>query len=333
MHFDAIQQTIALIAQRYEAQALRTLRDFVCSPETFELVGSREVSFVWENRRQLFDALNQPDALLFLCDACLDTTLRYTYSRNQFLNFPETYLSLLTQVYQALFAHLQECLRTAASFKALSAEYREVVQQHHARLRALFGAYCQAMHPAAFAEHPFLESVCCGEYSAPLQFHLLGVAPESLREPILDLGCGSRGEVVIYLRQRGHQAIGLDRMAPDSPGFIRADWLGFEFQEQAWGMILAHQSFSTHFLHSHLHAPRFAERCAKTYLAILNSLRPGGSFCYAPGLPFFEPHIHALSRYRVEQMPITASHLPASLRAIAYAVKVTKREHPAKASY
>lgn len=327
MHVDAIQQTIALIAQRYEAHAFRTLKDFICAPETFEQAEPREISFVWKNRRQLFETLNQPETIPLLCNTCLEATLRYTYTRNQFLNFPETYLALLAQVYQALFDQLRENLRTAASFDTLSAEFREVVRQHHARLRTLFGAYCQALHPAAFAEHPFLESVCCGEYSAPLQLRLLRIKLESLREPILDLGCGSRGEVVTYLRQQGFHAIGLDRLSPELPGFVQADWFGFDFQQNAWGTILAHQSFSTHFLHSHQHMPRLAERHAKTYLAILQSLQPGGTFYYTPGLPFFEPHIRSLPDYRLEKIPIEASHIPASIRAISYTVIIKKREY------
>jgi len=321
------QQAIALIAQRYEAHTFRTLMDFVCAPETFEQAEPREISFVWKNRRQLFETLNQPETLPLLCNTCLEATLRYTYARNQFLNFPETYLSLLAQVYQTLFAHLQECLRTAASFDALSAEFREVVRQHHTRLRTLFGAYCQAMHPAAFAEHPFLKSVCCGEYSAPLQLRLLHLEPTTLREPILDLGCGSRGEVVMYLRQQGLHAVGLDRMSPNLPGFVHSDWFAFDFQEHSWGTILAHQSFSTHFLHSHLHTPRLAERYAKTYLAILQSLQPGGTFHYTPGLPFFEPHIRLQPDYRLEKRLIDAPNVPESIRDISYAVIIKKREH------
>ncbi|GAK53579.1 hypothetical protein U14_04845 [Candidatus Moduliflexus flocculans] len=321
------QQTLASITERYEAQASRTLRDFMIAPEIFEQVDSQQIVFLWEHRREVLRDFAQPDTPSFLCDACLNATLRYTYHRNQFLNFSDDYLALLAQVYQRLFSHLLDMLQTATSMDKFSVGFREIVRQHHARLRTLFGAYCQALHPAAFAEHPFLESVCCGEYSAPLQLRLLRVELESLREPILDLGCGSRGEVVTYLRQQGFHAIGLDRLSPELPGFVQADWFGVDFQQNTWGTILAHQSFSTHFLHSHQHAPRQAERYAKTYLAILQSLQSGGIFHYTPGLPFFEPHIRSLPDYRLETRLIDAPNIPESIRAISYAVIIKKREY------
>ena len=326
------QQTVASIARRYDAHASRTLRDFLCAPETFEQVEPQQIAFVWDNKRELLDDFAQPNTLTFLSETCIDATLRYTYARNQFLNVPDTYLSLLAQVYQTLFAHLRDCLQTAASFEKFSSEFREVVRQHHARLRKLFGAYCQAIHPAAFAQHPLLDTVCCGEYSAPFQFRLFDIDLAFLREPILDLGCGSRGDVVAYLRQKGYHAVGLDRMSPNLPGFVHSDWFAFDFQQNTWGTILAHQSFSTHFLHCHLQTPRLAEQYAKLYLRILNSLRSSGSFYYAPGMPFFEPYIHALPQYDVQKISIDSAHLPKALCEISYAVRVKKREQPTNIS-
>ncbi len=324
------QQTLASITQRYDAHASRTLRDFLCAPETFEWVDPQQMAFIWGNRRELLRDFAQPDTLTFLSNACINSTLRYTYARNQFLNFPDAYLSLLAQVYQTFFVHLRDNLHTATSQDKLFVEFRDAVRQHHARLRKMFAVYCQAIHPAAPAEHPLLESVCCEEYSAPFQLRLLHVDFDTLREPILDIGCGSKGEVVTYLKQMGYAAVGIDRLAPLQPGYVRADWFAFDFQENAWGTILAHQSFSTHFLHGHLHTPRLAAPYAKLYLAILNSLRPGGTFYYTPGLPFFESHVQSLSEYHLQKIPMERANIPESIRPISYVVMVKKHDHPAK---
>jgi hypothetical protein len=52
--------------------------------------------------------------------------------------------------------------------------------------------------------------------------------------------------------------------------------------------VIAHQSFSLHFLHAHVHSETRAARFAQRYLEILASLAPRGRFLYAPALPFLE---------------------------------------------
>jgi hypothetical protein len=47
-------------------------------------------------------------------------------------------------------------------------------------------------------------------------------------------------------------------------------------------------AFSNHFIYQHLNRLGQPEKYAAKYMQILNSLKPGGSFYYSPGLPFIE---------------------------------------------
>ncbi len=160
-----------------------------------------------------------------------------------------------------------------------------------------------AAHRGALGE-PAGAEVTCAEYGAELQLALLGLAPDALAEPILDVGCGSEAALVRALRARGKEACGIDRAAPAGvAGVERADWLAHPFEPDRWGTVLSHQGFSLHFLHQHLADPAAAEAYARKYMEILRSLRPGGVFAYAPGLPFVEELLPP-ERYRVARQPI-----------------------------
>jgi hypothetical protein len=74
--------------------------------------------------------------------------------------------------------------------------------------------------------------------------------------------------------------------------------LGFSLPPSTWGTVIAHQSFALHFLYAHLRSTSRASRFATKYMEILYSLKRGGRFFYAPGLPFIEQHLPN-SRFRV----------------------------------
>ncbi len=171
----------------------------------------------------------------------------------------------------------------------------------------------------------------CAEYSLELQLDLLGISLPALLEPILDLGCGEQAALVRQCQALGKVAFGLDRHA-QGPNVVRADWLEHTFPSETYGTILSHQAFSLHFLHHHLGSAAQAAAYARKYMELLGALKPGGSFVYAPGLPFVEQHLPA-TKWRV-----TRAALPSPLRetvdsmfsdrvgaAVAYACKVTRR--------
>lgn len=198
-------------------------------------------------------------------------------------------------------------LAREAPWSEVAGELRGHLARHQQRLRALVALLledCGSLPGAA--------GVVCAEYSPELQLRVLGLRAEELRAPLLDLGCGASGALVRQLRRLGHDPVwGLDRCAPAEPGFVRGSWFSAALPEPGWRTVLAHQSFSLHFLHAHLHSAERAARFAARYLEILRGLAPGGRFLYAPGLPFIESALPA-AEFEVTVRPVGTSGLQAA---------------------
>lgn len=159
--------------------------------------------------------------------------------------------------------------------------------------------------------------VVCSEYSPGLQLRVLGLGLEEVRGPVLDVGCGERRGLVSELRGRGISAEGIDRVHGD-------DWLRYAYGIDRWGTVVSHHGFSLHFLHHHLRPGAMALSYARVYMDILRSLRVGGVFAYAPGLPFIEAmlpgdsSLHGPSglNYRVVRVGLPAEVDTPALRAL-----------------
>jgi hypothetical protein len=136
-----------------------------------------------------------------------------------------------------------------------------------------------------------IESVACSEYSAELQMEILQIDLGQLGEPVLDIGCGKQGNLVMYLRKQGIEAYGFDRFADDHSAIAKSDWFDYRFEKDKWGTLISNLGFSNHFQHHHFRNDGNYIAYAKKYMDILGSLKIGGSFHYAPDLPFVEPYL------------------------------------------
>jgi hypothetical protein len=143
-----------------------------------------------------------------------------------------------------------------------------------------------------------LQTPVCHEYSAELQLSILGIDLKTVKEPVLDLGCGRSGLLVRYLNTLGIETFGIDRDVKTFPFLIQADWMDFPDEKNRWGTILSHMAFSNHFMFQHHYRYGHPEQFAHLYMRILNSLQSGGSFYYSPGLPFIERFLPS-DRYQV----------------------------------
>lgn len=140
-------------------------------------------------------------------------------------------------------------------------------------------------------EGEIIESVACSEYSALLQIDLLQINIDQLIEPVLDIGCGKQGKLVLYLRQNGINAYGFDRFVIDNQVLTNSDWFEYSFEKNKWGTIISNLGFSNHFQHHHFRNDGNFIEYAKKYMDILGSLKSGGCFLYAPDLPFIEQYL------------------------------------------
>ncbi|CAN7523028.1 hypothetical protein LJR235_003599 [Pararhizobium sp. LjRoot235] len=88
----------------------------------------------------------------------------------------------------------------------------------------------------------------CANYSPDLQIRILRLEPSEAPGPLLDMGCGERGDLVFHLHTLGRSdAFGFDRLCETAGPLIQAGWF-----EVPW------------------------------HMDVLRALRPGGSFRYAP---------------------------------------------------
>jgi hypothetical protein len=230
-----------------------------------------------------------------------DRVLRYLLGRNQFLPLGGARVAALEALHARALAAATDTLREADSEPALAAGLTAVATAYRDELAAFVAELRRADRGGA---DPALREVSSAEYTPALQLRILGLDPDALPEPILDLGCGA-GALVRALRARGKEARGVDRLAEPGDGLSRGDWLELPLPPSTFGAVISHLAFSLHFVHHHLQPGDEPLRYARRYMEILRALRPGGLFAYAPGLPFVEEHLDPAA-WRVERTAVPA---------------------------
>jgi hypothetical protein len=200
---------------------------------------------------------------------------------NQYFAFNSESRSDLQEVYADLLSAIHE--------KKLSVE--QISEKHYLQLKkwvTKHNAFAEKMYSR---EEEKLDVVPCSEYDPEFQLQILGIADIELLSPILDIGCGQSGNLVNYLNDKGYTAFGIDRYSFTSQNLAQADWLEYNYGDQQWGTIISNLGFSNHFRHHNLRNDGDFVTYAKTFMNILQSLRLGGSFFYAPDLPFVEKYL------------------------------------------
>ena len=218
-----------------------------------------------------------------ICEYLVDKALLEFCRVNQFYTFNEKSKQDLKLIYRGLLDTIDR------KHESLDVNVSEsLVRKHHKNLRdwlVLSNPFAQKMYES---EPEKADPVPCSEYSGVFQLQILGIDLNDLKEPILDIGCGSGGNLVSYLRYHGLDARGFDRFAEEKPYLEKNDWFGFDFGKSQWGTLVSNLAFSHHFRHHHFREDGNYTGYAKKYMEILDSLVPGGSFYYAPDLPFIE---------------------------------------------
>jgi hypothetical protein len=207
-----------------------------------------------------------------------DRAIREFCRVNQYYTFDKHARSALRNIYADLFANI----------KSHGLSMDKVAENHYDKLIR----WLQETNP--FAEKIYnsrgekIDPVVCSEYSPELQIEILRIDVDNLMEPVLDIGCGEKGDLVLYLRHKGIEAFGFDRLTFSDPYLYSSDWLEHEFEKERWGTITSNLAFSNHFQHHHFRNDGSYINYARKFMEILNSLKTGGCFHYAPDLPFIE---------------------------------------------
>lgn len=205
-------------------------------------------------------------------------SLKTFYAMNQYIHADHDEIDQLRIVYSELI--LEFCGEKNAG---------EISQNHFNRLAAWLKGVDPLLARIYSGAEEEVRPVVCAGYSPEFLLNLYGLIPDASMTPLLDIGCGEEALLPVYLRDMGYDAYGFDRIisAPE-PWLSEADWFSFEFRPSTWKMVLANQSFSLHFNHFHQREGEDVLPYARLYMKILESLRPGGRFIYAPSLPFIE---------------------------------------------
>ncbi|WP_052738891.1 class I SAM-dependent methyltransferase [Pontibacter korlensis] len=244
-----------------------------------------------------------------LGDYLADKAIASFSQANQFYHFDSFDRERLRRLYKGLLSRLRG-IPVPVEDEALEA----IAKQHYRSLQS----WLKQSNPFAKLlyknSEPYLDQeVVCAEYTAQAQLELLNINLAVLQEPVLDLGCGSQAFLVKLLRSMGVEAYGIDRNVTPTEYLLQSDWFEFDLVPERWGTIISNLGFSNHFQHHHLRAGGDYTRYARRFMEILQSMKVGGTFYYAPDLPFIEQYLDAstfdVQKIAVQDTPYFASKI------------------------
>lgn len=212
---------------------------------------------------------------------------------NQYYSFNEKAKKDLRKIYADLFL----------SFRKKKISIDVISKKHYENLVNWLRETNPFAEKIYLSKDEIIETVACSEYSHTLQIEILQINLDQLIDPVLDIGCGMQGNLVTHLRKNGIEAYGIDRFAKNDPFLSKSDWFEYEFEKNKWGTIISNLGFSNHFKHHHFRNDGDFVIYAKKYMDILNSLKIGGCFHYAPDLDFIEKYLDE-SKYQTTRRSI-----------------------------
>lgn len=244
-----------------------------------------------------------PSHQAVLIDYTTEKVLEELCRINQYYAFGVEDKNELKEIYTQLLLRIEE--------KIIPVE--EIEKEHYEKLSAWLAKTNPFAEKLYSKKEPKLQPVTCAEYNARLQMDILRINLTDIQTPVLDVGCGRKMNLVHHLRRHNIEAYGIDRFAGKQDFCENADWLQYEYGTERWGTIISNLGFSNHFHHHHLREDGDFVRYARKYMEILHALQSGGSFFYAPSLPFIEKHLpenqFAVENYTVDNSGIQATKI------------------------
>ena len=185
-------------------------------------------------------------------------------------------------------------------------EVESTIRNHH---YPLIRAFVKTLYPRSIAAElqstTRLGRVPSSEYSAEFQTRVLRLDPGKLKEPILDIGCGTEGNLVRYLRAQKLQAFGIDRSIRKGTDYlIKADWFEYDYGKNKWGTVVSNLSIANHLIYAQKYDEARASEYLKTFTHVLDSLSEGGTFSFAPAVDELVEYADC-KRYKVDRWEIS----------------------------
>lgn len=288
----------SLFQQITEQLAFNAQANLFCDPAGSAFRFSPDTKdFLTENQALLGQL--SPEELDKLIHFTTGQVLALLYQINQYYSFNQNDIKKLEDIYNTLFQDFQHL-----SNPSINTELENLASAHYIRLQNWLRHTNQFAEQIFKPEEPYLQkTIVCAEYAPEIQLKLLNIDLQNIKEPILDLGCGSEARLVHYLRGLGLEAFGIDRSAEAQDFVTKTDWFDCTFDPEYWGTIISNLSFSNQFVHHHHRPDGNFLAYARKYMEILRSLQPGGSFYYAPDLPFIEMYLDT-SQFKMEKKSV-----------------------------
>lgn len=250
------------------------------SKETTELLKQRakDISFFLHSA-DLDDTYHQ------LLKEVTDKTIKLFMEVNQYLDFNSEDYRKLQNIYRDFFKRVSILGKKE---EISEKEIDNLFTSHYKNLQTFLLESNGIEIFKKYKKNPNLYEIKCAEYTPEFQIKLLNINIDTIKQPVLDLGCGSQASLVHFLRENGIKVFGVDRNVDTADYLFKMNWLEYQFNSNTWGTVISHMAFSNHFIHHHIKADGNFELYARKYMEILNSLKIGGSFIYAPSLSFIE---------------------------------------------
>jgi hypothetical protein len=323
---------VEVIVGRYQSNAHKSIQDAYRLDQDFLSLEPDNLQFALTYRKEIVDILDNPELLSSLVRLFVISTLEFTYENNQYISVGQKEESDLENIYQIYLQEMKKILRADIPAEEIKQQLELLIARHFMSLHNNLSGYLDNPISEDSMDNAIFNRVVCRQYSPALQLKILGIGLETIKRPVLDIGCGKTGQLVNYLNGMGVETYGVDRIVADSEYLTEADWLEFPLIPESWGTIISHMAFSNHFSFQHLYKNGKPEPYARQYMKILTALQPGGSFYYSPGLPFIEGLLPEASftmlRRRItvgEHIQDELSNLPENALYASQVVKKTKK--------
>ncbi|WP_101772489.1 methyltransferase domain-containing protein [Peptostreptococcus faecalis] len=212
-----------------------------------------------------------------ICNYYLKSFLMRFYSVNQYIYFSKNSKKIIKFIAYKLLDLLSN----------LSLTLEKIEENHFNSIKMMIKNTNPIIYNINRDKGIYVQKFACSEYSSSFIKEVLNLNYIKINEPVLDIGCGSEGNLVNDFNKKGIEIYGFDINAKNKE-ISNKDWFDFKYGVNKWGTIISNLSFCSHFLHHHLNNSNLIEIYAITYMKIINSLKLGGAFIYAPSLPFIE---------------------------------------------